>query len=395
MTTLMQPRNPHLSYSRLSRFEQCPASYHMHYVDRLPAEPGIPLRFGSAVHAALEHLVREHVQAEQVGPLSRERATALWQEAWSTAGLSGLDLFREGLDLVHRFVEEQGVLDHQDVLAVEEEFRLPVGEFEVLGYLDRVDRVDDETIEVIDYKTNRLLFTRDELEASLQMSLYHLAAQALWPWAKKVRLTFWMLRHGVKQTTERTPEDLDATRAYVETLGTRIANATDWPAQLNANCVWCDHKRHCPAYAEALEGKRDVVCEDLTDLEAVAAEREDVSRKAKVLWARKAELERVLKTHLAERDELVLGGVKYRMLDAARTEYPLEPTLAVLAGATGESRETLLARVATADTKAVRALMTKLRKSKGRAQARLLETELDAVAKKTPMPRLWGKAVSR
>ena len=32
--------------------------------------------------------------------------------------------------------------------------RLPVGPFEVLGFIDRVDWIDDETVEVIDYKTN-------------------------------------------------------------------------------------------------------------------------------------------------------------------------------------------------------------------------------------------------
>lgn len=36
-----------------------------------------------------------------------------------------------------------------------------VGPFTVLGFIDRVDRVDDETVEVIDYKTNRLLFSRE------------------------------------------------------------------------------------------------------------------------------------------------------------------------------------------------------------------------------------------
>ncbi|ACY13568.1 RecB family exonuclease [Haliangium ochraceum] len=383
-----------LSYSRLSRFETCPLSYRLHYLDQREAGDSVPLAFGSAVHAALEHLVREHLAEERVGPLCAERAASLWQSAWTESGLVGLPLFREGLALVHRFVREQGVLDHLDVLAVEQEFRITVGGFEVLGYLDRVDRVDDETVDIVDYKTNRQLFTRDELDGSLQMSLYQLAAQSLWPWAKKVRLTFWMLRHGVQQRTERTSEDLEATKRYVATLGSAIDRATEFPARLNSNCTWCDHKQHCPAYAAALEGKRDVVCEDEGDLEAVAREREEVASLAKILYSRKSELERVLKAHLAEQDELVLGGVRYAMFHTRKRAYPLASTLAVLARASGLSEDALLARIAGVDNKALDALLKELTPSLGRAQTQLLRTELEAMASETHSPRLWARKVA-
>ena len=177
--------NKHLSYSRLSRFEQCPLSFRLHYIDKKTAEPGVPLKFGSLIHAVLEHLVREHMEDERAGPLSEERALEIYRKGWADEGLTGIEVFEEGLDL-----------------AVEKEFKLPVGRFTVLGFIDRVDCLDDETVEVIDYKTNRVLFTRDEVDHSLQMSLYHLAARQLWPWAKKVRLTFDMQLQGRVQALE-------------------------------------------------------------------------------------------------------------------------------------------------------------------------------------------------
>jgi len=383
-----------LSFSKLSRFETCPLSYKLHYLDRLTSEPGVPLLFGSAVHAVLEDLVREHMHEERVGALPEDRAAELWQEAWAKSGMSGIDVFREGLDIVHRFVREQGLLEHHDVLAVEKEFRIEVGGFNVLGYLDRVDRVDDETVEVIDYKTNRQLFTREETDASLQMSLYHLAAQELWPWAKKVRLTFWMLRHGLRQTTERTADDIEGTRRYVETLGTTINKAREFPAKLNSNCVYCDHRKHCPTYADALQGKREFICEDKGDLEAVAREREEVARLAKVLYARKGELEGVIKTALKEHDELVLGGVRYTMFKTSKTEYPLDRSLAVLAEATGLARDELLDRIVSIDNKALEALLKELGKSLERPRLNLLKAELDAIADKTHSPRFWAKEVA-
>jgi putative RecB family exonuclease len=394
MTTAAPFKNQHLSYSRLSRFETCPLSYRLHYIEKQQAEPGLPLRFGKTIHAVLERLIKEVVDDERTGTLSEERAIELYREAWGAEQLTGMDVFAEGLAILRRFIAEQGVVDHRDVLAIEKEFRLPVGPFEVLGFIDRVDWIDDETVEVIDYKTNHQLFARDEVDTSLQMSLYHVAAQRLWPWAKKVKLTFWMLRHGIRQQTTRTEEQLADALAYVETLGRQTETATEYPARLNTNCSYCDHRKQCPAYAEALQGKREFIVEDLADLEGVAREREEVARLAKALYARKEELEGILKAQLKERDELVLGGVRYRMFATTSIDYPLEPTLSLLADATGLSRDEVLGKLGAIDKKALDALLKSLGKKLDKPRVSLLKAELEAHADKKLSPRLWAKEVA-
>ncbi|MBK7078523.1 MAG: PD-(D/E)XK nuclease family protein [Myxococcales bacterium] len=394
MTTVAPFKNQHLSYSRLSRFETCPLSYRLHYIEKKQAEPGLPLRFGKTIHAVLERLIKEVVDDERTGPLSEERAIELYREAWGAERLTGMDVFAEGLAILRRFIAEQGVVDHRDVLAIEKEFRLPVGPFEVLGFIDRVDWIDDETVEVIDYKTNHQLFTRDEVDTSLQMSLYEVAVRRLWPWAKKVKLTFWMLRHGVRQQTTRTEEQLADALAYVETLGRQTETATEYPARLNTNCSYCDHRKQCPAYAEALKGKREFIVEDLADLEGVAREREEVARLAKALYARKEELEDILKAQLKERDELVLGGVRYRMFATTSLDYPLEPTLSLLADATGLSRDEVLGKLGAIDKKALDALLKSLGKKLDKPRVSLLKAELEAHADKRMSPRLWAKEVA-
>ena len=394
MTTAAPFKNQHLSYSRLSRFETCPLSYRLHYIEKQQAEPGLPLRFGKTIHAVLERLIKEVVDDERTGTLSEERAIELYREAWGAEQLTGMDVFAEGLAILRRFIAEQGVVDHRDVLAIEKEFRLPVGPFEVLGFIDRVDWIDDETVEVIDYKTNHQLFARDEVDTSLQMSLYHVAAQRLWPWAKKIKLTFWMLRHGIRQQTTRTEEQLADALAYVETLGRQTETATEYPALLNTNCSYCDHRKQCPAYAEALQGKREFIVEDLADLEGVAREREEVARLAKALYARKEELEGILKAQLKERDELVLGGVRYRMFATTSIDYPLEPTLSLLADATGLSRDEVLGKLGAIDKKALDALLKSLGKKLDKPRVSLLKAELEAHADKKLSPRLWAKEVA-
>jgi len=386
-------KNKHLSYSRLSRFEQCPLSFKLHYIEKKQAEPNDSLKFGKAIHAVLEVLVREHMEQERTSALSEDRAAELWQKAFSSEGMSGMKMFQEGLSIIKNFIKDQGIIDHQNVLAIEREFRLPVGPFTVLGYIDRVDRVDDETVEVIDYKTNRMLFTRDEVDSNLQMSLYHLAAQMLWPWAKKVKLTFHMLRHGIRMVTERDQDGLDAALKYVESMGQQTESETEFPARLNNNCIWCDHKQNCPVFADALKGKRDFICDDLTDLEAVAKEREEVSKLAKVLYDRKRELESIIKTHLEDSDELVLGDVRYRMFNATKVEHPLAKTIELLGSVADMDKWELLDRIAVVDNKSLESLLKEIGKNTDRSRVNLLKAELDAAATKRFTPRFWAKGV--
>jgi hypothetical protein len=126
-------------------------------------------------------------------------------------------------------------------------------------------------------------------------------------------------------------------------------------------------------------------------VEAVAREREEVARLAKVLYARKSELEGILKTALKDRDELVLGGIRYAMFKASKADFPLGRTLEVLAKATGLTQAELLGRIATVNRKELEKLLKDQSKTLGRSQATLLKAELEAISTKTYSPRFWAK----
>ncbi len=391
----MSPRNEHLSHSRIDRFETCPLAYRFHYIDEVKPQPSLAQRFGSFIHSVLERLVAEAVDTNHQGPLSRERAQALFTQEWGETELVGVELFDEGLQIIKRFVGDEGLLDGSKILGVEKEFRLPVGPFTLLGYIDRVDRIDDDTIEIIDYKTNRQLFSREELDHSLQLSIYCAAARKLWPWAKNIKLTFSMLRHGVRLRTHRTPEQIESVLGYVEAVGHKMENATDFPPRLNANCGYCEYRARCPAYANALSGDRLVQSENVADLAAVAKEREEVARLVKILYARKDELERVLKAELKDKDELVLGGVRYRMYTAEKLVYPIEPTVETLVHATGKSPDEILKAITTVNNKALDEFVTQISEDKDDAKVAMLMADLQAFAETTNTAKFWAKKVHR
>jgi putative RecB family exonuclease len=279
------------------------------------------------------------------------------------------------------------LVDYTTLLGIEQEFRITVDGFEVRGFIDRADRIDADTVLITDYKSNRAIFTREEVNQDLQLSVYAMAARVLWPWAKKVRLAFYLLRHGFQMETERSDEDLAAVRKYVVTLGRASEQATEYPARLNENCNWCDHRMQCPVYHRALLGKVESVCHDEKDLEAVAREREEVAKLAKALYARKEALERILKKQIENVGELKLGGMVYGLSKTTKVSYPADSTLLVLNETLGASMEDLARQLLVVDKEAVEQLLKDAAKDLLPADVKMLKARLDAIAEKSHSPR--------
>lgn len=387
-------KNEYLSYSRLDRFETCPLSFKLHYIDKYEPGPNVSLLFGKTIHAVLEQLYQEVIDQEFTGFLSEDRALKLYSQVCLTERLTGIGIFEEGADILKNFVRRQGVVDHRGILAVEKEFLIYIGRFPVKGFIDRVDVEDDETIIVKDYKTNRMLFTREEVDTSLQLSLYQHVAHQLWPWAKKVKLAFDMLRHDIVMETSRTPEQLDAAMQYIETVGRMTEETEEYEPRLNNNCVYCDHRYHCPAYKDALAGKQKFACVDKSDFEAVAKEREEVSHIVKIATERKQELEKILKAELKQKNELVLNGMRYRMFNTEKKTYPVEKTFQTMERF-GEDRKNFWEKIAVIDNKALDTYLKQIGKTKDKSQVTLLKAELGAIVQKSYSPRFWAKEVSK
>ena len=294
--------------------------------------------------------------------------------------------------MVERWVEREGIVESSRVLGVEVAFSLHLGDFALRGRIDRVDRIADDAIRIRDYKSTRLPPRREDVEESLQLAIYDLAARQLWPWAKRVELAFDLLRHDVVIRTERSVAQRDATRQYLAATVAQIRRDRDAPAQPSTLCTTCDQRSHCAAYADMRAGKREHAGAAPEDLPAVAREREELGAVLKALVVRKDELDGILRAELANQPELVLEGRRYTLNVALYKQHALEPTLAALARA-GVSREEAFARLATVDGSALRKLLGELRRSRTPPQMDALEETLDAGARISPATRLTVREV--
>jgi hypothetical protein len=343
--------NEHLSVSRLKRYEDCPQAFDFQYIHKSDerAPRGAAPEFGTVLHDALERTYTWVVEEEFTGLLPEEIVTDCYRKAWAESGMTGLELYQEGLDIMRAYARDVGLVDHMNILAIEKEFNLLVGpggmcrlveasekeywrhvpgHFVINGYIDRVDRASGTRVEVVDYKSNRMLFTREEIDHDLQMSIYGLVCQKLYPWADEIGFAFHMIRHGVIQRTSRTQLQLSAVADYVIALGIR-SEVGPYPARVNMNCGYCDHRVRCPEYAALLTSKVERVPVSDGQLETLAAERERVAKIAKAAYARKEELDGVLKNKLAANDgePLILNKVVYRLLQYSDTSYAAQPII--------------------------------------------------------------------
>ena len=383
-----------LSHTRLKQFEQCPLAYKLKYVDRVPSQPIPHLEFGIVVHRALELLVREAVAGKHVGPLGTKRAQELLEAAWEVESAVGVGAFAEASAMVAKYCAAEGTFDATRVLAVEQQFTVIVGQFSLTGFMDRVDRIDDETIEIIDYKTGELVPTADELQDNLQLSLYQYGAQQLWPWAKRVRLSLHMVRHGIKLRTTRSTSEITAAMAYVEAMGTRIRLAQEhgeFVARLSSGCGMCPFRLACPAYAALIGGSPTAVGAIPVDLDALGEERERMTAVAKVADARKHELDAILKAKLDDSPEIFAGGRRYFLRNTARRSYPLPETIGSVAEVSGMAAGEVVERLACINNKSLEDLLKELGDRIPRHRVNLLRAELEAAAERTYVPQLWSK----
>jgi RecB family exonuclease len=329
----------YLSVSRAKLAEKCLLAFRFRYVDRLPQVPSAPAEFGKLCHAALQFVFDWVVDEEFAGLLPDSVVLASYRRAFEQSSVNGLAVYREGLGLVRSYCQRAGKIDHRRVLAVEKKFNVDLGDGCVAyGFMDRVDRLDDDVVEVIDYKTNRMLFSRDEVDSDLQMSVYGIAAKKLWPWAKEVVFKFEMLRHSFGMRTERSAEELADARDYLVSLNSRLHALKQFPATLNSLCGWCDYRDRCPAFSEAVagDGLPSLMCSE--DIEEVVSVRAAAAAAEKAAKGRRYEMDDILKPRLAELGGQELSTEKWKvsLRSSQETYRPVLSTLRELERASSE-----------------------------------------------------------
>jgi putative RecB family exonuclease len=250
------PLPPTLSPSRVSAFTDCALAYRFANLDRLPEPPSPHATKGTLVHAALEGLFA-HDAAQRTPELAAaclDRAAAAMADDPELAGL-GLD--EDGMAAfvadAHRLLGKYFELeDPRRVHAVGLELRIEaeIGGVTLRGIIDRLDRLPDGSLQVVDYKSGRAPSERYEKAKLLGVDTYALLIERILG-VRPVAVKLLYLGDGVAISC--TPSDQSS--RFVETKVGAIwqsiqrANAADaFKPKPGPLCGWCAFQAWCPSF---------------------------------------------------------------------------------------------------------------------------------------------------
>lgn len=316
-----------ISISRMKAYEQCELMYDAVY-NKGKEKHSDALTLGTLVHAALEEWHKN----------PKKDILQCFDYHWQKSNITNLDCYHDGREMLNNYIADPSNYQHpvaedEEGKILERHFVIPLTD-EVLfsGIIDRLDFINDDTVEIIDYKTNMVPYTRTEIDNDIQLTGYNLAVNYLWPQYSNVLLSLLFLRYQ-KLTTSRTPEQLEEFKYYTINTFYQIKLNDNPRPRLNSYCIYCPIHNDCPEFRNLTQGER-MLFGDLPDApDKILQELEDVTVKAKILNGRKKELEEALKAQIKGTGEDYIelaSGKKVYLRPNRRSFYPYEVVERVL-----------------------------------------------------------------
>lgn len=316
-----------LSATGIRDFLQCQLKVVFRYDREIPMVKNDHAKIGIAVHEALEQFTRR-MQAKQSfpDPSDYDFAITTFMNVATKEGLQDMGFYTDGRRIVTDFVDKFD--PSEEILDVECRFKVDTPDgVPIVGAIDKVVKVNDDTIAIIDYKTSRNALTPYQLRDDVQLSMYDLAASILWPEYANRLLILDYVRIDKKVSSYRTAEERQAFREFLQSIWTQISklNEQEVKGRINRLCGWCDYQSYCPEYAKLIQGK-DFDLVPLTDMDdATFLEHwEEVSTRKSLLEARQRELKMIASERFMNGEDIKADGKELYSVQYARTNYNVE-----------------------------------------------------------------------
>jgi RecB family exonuclease len=233
-----------LSYSSISTYIECPLKFKLKYIDGLSEKPKPYFSFGSSLHDALEFMY-----SFRPPPPSLEDVLKYFEKNWISQGYASEEeeegYFSYGKDILREYYKEN-IKDLKPPIAVEYKFDIEIDGIPITGFIDRIDKLEGGSAEIIDYKSGKNVFDKAQVEKNEQLTLYQIAVEDSIGMDVK-KLTLYHL-------PSQTPVSVDSRDTNkIEQLKGKILEVSDniakgnFEAKRGRFCP-CDFPEHCPYY---------------------------------------------------------------------------------------------------------------------------------------------------
>lgn len=250
-----------MSASQAEAYQKCPRQFALERRLRIrPPDENPYIRFGLLIHQVLQRCGEDSLRRGERGldlPRALEEldaglaaldfGTPVLNQAWRDRGAKLLGLLEE------RWQAERG-----EAVRFEDKVETELNGVTWRGRIDRVDRMGNGTLRVVDYKTSKNPMTHRDAGVALQLGFYMWALFRSDPDNRVSAAEFW---HPLceKGSWKRSfdPANLEEVVKRLDEIAQAIvyesAELAPWPPKPSQECGRCSVRSLCPAWPEGKE----------------------------------------------------------------------------------------------------------------------------------------------
>jgi len=249
-------------------YDICPYKYKLSTVLKIPIRGSHYFSFGTSIHGTLETFYKE---IKELNGLKQDSLFGLptevsvdsnikvpskedligmykksWIEDWYKDKNQRESYYNNGIKLLRKFYESN---DGKWTIPVSIEgyFKINIGKYIINGRMDRIDKLDDNTLEIIDYKTGK---GKEKLSAGdkEQLLIYQIASQSLPEYrnlGETGKLSFYYLEDDLKVSFIGKDKELEKLEEKIVSTIEKIVSGNFTPKPNKIMCGHCDFRDIC------------------------------------------------------------------------------------------------------------------------------------------------------
>jgi DNA helicase II / ATP-dependent DNA helicase PcrA len=258
---------PYFSYSQIAAFENCPLQYKFAHILKIPRKGSAVFSFGKTIHNTLYQFVQLKFEEENKDQknlfYNKEEAKKMdkkeelknifelynknWIDDWYENESQKKEFFKKGKEILKIFLNDfinnkAKIALLEKKLGLELEFNLKIGDNIIKGKIDRIDRLSNGNLEIIDYKTGK---GKEKLkkEDKKQLLIYQLAIEQIFNQSPE-KLSYYYLNDGKKLSFASDDNEKESFKIELLKKIEEIKNS-DFQATPGWQCKNCDFKDIC------------------------------------------------------------------------------------------------------------------------------------------------------